>query len=935
MFIQIKILLTAVVLSCFSRSSAQQLSMLVVADLRCENFHEPLGIDVRSPALSWKSTSKQNGSFQTAYQILVADSYEKISRNIGNVWDTKKVSSAESINVQFKGKSLEAARLYFWKVRVWDNKGNAAWSNIARWQAGLLAAGDWKGAQWIACENMPDSLKIVPAINGAGKKELGARRNVLPLMRKAFAIQKEIRQATVFISGLGHFELRLNGKKVGDHVLDPGWTQYDKEAFYVTFDLTKQLVKGNNAMGVMLGNGFYHIPNERYRKLTGSFGYPKMICRLLLQYADGSTENIVSDHTWKTAPGSITFSSIFGGEDYDANLEQAGWESPLFNDQHWKAAIVVSGPPKLRNQMHEPLKVMETFVPQKVSQPQPGFWLYDLGQNFSGIPQISVKGKKGAVVKILPGEILAEGNGQDAHALVNQKPSGGPSYFLYTLKGQGTETWQARFMYYGFRYLQIEGAVPEGEANPGGLPVVVGLKGLHTRNAAATVGSFSCSNPLFNDIFKLIDWSVKSNMASVLTDCPHREKLGWLEVPHLLGNSIRYNYDIATFYRKIVQDMKLTQNNAGLVPNTAPDWVHFSPDFRDSPEWGSSSILIPWYLYQWYGDREVLKDSYAMMERYAAYLGKKAKNHIVSHGLGEWFDVDSNSKGTGYSVNTPQGITGTAIYYHDLQILSKVAALLGKDSEATKYKELGDQVRIAFNKQFFDQEKKQYGTGSQAANAMALYMQLVEPQYRDAVLNNLVSDIRKKNYRLSTGEVGYPYLLHVLETSGRSDVIYAMNNRSDVPGYGYQLAHGATTLMESWQAIKTSLGNNHCMLGHLMGWFYSGLAGIRPAENSLAFKNMLIRPEPVGDLTFAKASHDSPYGKITSNWKIAGSEFNLSVTIPFNTTATVFLPASDKSEVTENGMEVKKNKHIVFIGFKDGKAIYQIPSGQYKFKVKG
>jgi alpha-L-rhamnosidase len=934
MFFKIRIWLTFSLLSLCITLKAQT-TALQVAELHCQSSKNPLGVESKNPVLSWQTSSNLRGAAQLAYQILVADNEEKLRQNIGNIWDSKKVISSQSLQITYNGMALKAGNQYYWKVKVWDNKGNAKWSSPAYWQMGLFNTADWKGALWIGYEKMAEADKIVPAINGAGKKEIGLRENILPLLRKEFVVSKQLKKATIFISGLGHFDLSLNGEKVGDHFLDPGWTQYDKEAFYVTFDLTKKIAQGNNAIGVMLGNGFYHIPNDRYRKLTGSFGYPKMICKLVLEYHDGTTENIISNTSWKTAPGPITFSSIFGGENFDANLMQVGWDKPSFDDKSWKSALSVDGIPKLSNQIGEPLKVMEIFVPKKITQPQLGKWLYDLGQNFSGIPQIIVKGKKGAAVKILPGEILGNGDAQDPKASVNQSPSGSPSYFIYTLKGAGNETWQPQFMYYGFRYLQIEGAVPEGQPNPESLPVVVGLKGLHTRNAAAKVGEFNCSNGLFNDIFKLIDWSVKSNMASVLTDCPHREKLGWLEVPHLLGNSIRYNYDINTFYAKIVQDMKLAQKNNGLIPSTAPDWVVFGPDFRDSPEWGSSSVIVPWYLYQWYGDKNALKNNYDMMVRYVDYLGTKGNNHIVSHGLGEWFDVDSNSKGSGYSVNTPQGITGTAIYYYDINILSKTASLLGKNDDVKKYTRLGEQVRIAFNNKFFDKEKKVYGTNSQAANAMAIYMDLVEPQYKAMVLHNLITDIQLKKNRLSTGEVGFPYLLEVLESAGRSDIIYDMNNRSDVPGYGFQLAHGATTLMESWQAVKTSLGNNHCMLGHLMGWFYSGLAGIRPAPNSIAFKEIVIKPEPVGDVKFAKASYQSPYGTIVSDWTKEKDEFELSVTIPFNTTATIYLPATSTSVITENGQEVGLNKIFVFMGLEQGKASYKIPSGQYKFKVKG
>ncbi|WP_448699313.1 family 78 glycoside hydrolase catalytic domain [Mucilaginibacter sp. AW1-3] len=895
-----------------------------VEGLLCGNSVNPLGVDAGRIVLNWQITAGKPNVLQSAYRILVADSPTLLSQDLGNIWDSGKTYSSNSVQVAYHGKKLLPAKKYWWKVMIWDKQGIAsAWSAIANWQTGLSATADWQGAKWIAYQVMPENKRQVPFISGAVNPRKDTSKDILPLLRKQISIKKDIRQATIFISGLGQFELSLNGEKVGDHFLDPGWTNYDKQALYVTFDITGLLKKGSNAIGVMLGNGFYHIPTERYRKMTGSFGYPKMTCRVLINYTDGTSANIVSDTTWKAAPGPVTFSSIYGGEDHDARLEQSGWDKAGFNDQGWQNAIVTTGPTALAAQLAPALKQFDSFKPVSIKQPKPGVFVYDMGQNASGIPHITITGTRGSKVKITPAELIVDSSGT-----VNQRPSGAPSYFVYTLKGDGIENWQPQFMYYGFRYLQVEGAVPAGQPNPNGLPVVSDLTEIHTRNSAKTMGDFTCSNPLFNQIYKLIDWSVKSNMASVLTDCPHREKLGWLEVPALLGNSLRYNYDIENFYRKIVQDMSLSQKADGLVPNIAPEYVEFTPDFRDSPEWGSSSIILPWSLYQWYGDKSVLAENYDMMKRYAGYLGSRAKDHIVSHGLGEWFDIGPKGSGEGYSVNTPQGITGTATYYYDVTILEQTAVLLGKTDDAKEYRELAAQIRIAFNKTFFDASKMQYGTGSQAANAMAIYMKLVEPQYKDAVLANLVKDIKNHNNNLTTGEVGYKYLLSVLEAEGRSDLIFEMNNRSDVPGYGYQLAHGATTLMEDWQANK-ALGNNHCMLGHLLGWFYSGLGGIRQAENSVAFDQIIIHPEVVGDITHCKASHLSPHGWIKTEWTKDAESFKLAIEIPANTTATIEFNWQNGASLLRNGQLIDPDK-IIRIGDKQYASV-KTGSGKYNF----
>lgn len=907
--------------------STSVFAQLTLNHLQVEYRQNPLGVDAEKPQLSWQLVSKQRGVMQSAYRILVADEPILLQKNTGNIWDSKKVSSDASIQISYAGKKLEPNKTYYWKVMIWDEKGTAsAWSAPASWQMGLLAGADWKGAEWIGYENMPDSLRIFPFAHGEGDKKLGKREDVLPLLRKEFAVKKGVKKATLFVSGLGQFELSLNGKKVGDHFLDPGWTLYDKHALYVTFDITGQIKPGQNAVGVMLGNGFYYIPGERYRKITGAFGYPKMICRLALEFTDGSTEDIVSDTSWKATPGPVTFSSIYGGEDYDATKEQTGWDTPGFNDKKWRAAVTVKGPEKLQAQSAFPLKIFDRFEAKKITEPKPGVWLYDLGQNASGIPRITVRGKKGAKVVLRPAELIT------ASGLADQSAVGEPVFFNYTLKGAGMESWQPQFMYYGFRYVQVEGAVPEGKPNPKGLPVITDLQGLHTRNAAPTIGKFTCSNELFNKTFHLIDWAIRSNTASVLTDCPHREKLGWLEEAHLVGASIRYNYDIASLCRKVVRDMMNAQTADGLIPDIAPEYVQFDGGFRDSPEWGSNSIIMSWYLYEWYGDKQVLAEAYPMMQRYAAYLGKKSKNGLLTHGLGDWYDI--GPKPPGESQLTPKGVTATAIYYYDLSILTKVARLLNKPADVKQYEELAKGVKKVFNDTYFHADTKQYATGSQTANAMAVYMNLVEPADKAAVVDNIVKDLKERNNSLTAGDIGYRYLLRVLDEAGRSDVIYAMNNRNDVPGYGFQLAKGATALTESWQGARDA-SNNHFMLGHLMEWFYSGLGGIKSAGNTVAFREINIKPELVGDVTSAKASYQSPYGLIATDWKKTGNRFYLEVTIPTNTSATVFLPAKSASSVTESGKALKGQKGFEILTAKNGSVPVKVGSGVYRFEVNG
>lgn len=894
-----------------------------VVQLICEYRERPAGVDVAQPRLSWKLQSLKHNVVQTAYQVLVSASLTNLNKNLADVWDSKKVSSSQSIQLKYNGVKLLSTRKYYWKVRVWDNYGNLSeWSKPTFFEMGLLNTKDWNGAKWIAFEKLADSnVNILPT---DGKKDKYSGNNILPMFRKDFNVEKHVKRAVAYISGLGHFEMSLNGTKVGDDFLAPGWTKYDKEALYVTYDVTRQIRKGDNAIGVILGNGFYFIPpvKDRYRKLKVAFGYPKMICRLLIEYTDGTSSNIISNQSWKTTPSPITFSSIYGGEDYNADLEQQGWDLAGFNDNKWKAALLVDGP-KLNAQKEEAIKVFDSFPAKHILKTTSNDWVYDLGQNSSAIIELKVRGKKGDTVRITPAELLKEDGS------VTQKNIGGPSYFTYILKGSGLETWRPKFFYTGFRYLQVKGAVPAGEENQSNKAVIDELKGLHIRNGAETVGKFTSSNELFNKTFKLINWGIKSNMVSVFTDCPQREKLGWLEQLHLMGNSVNYNYAAAPLFQKATVDMKNSQLPNGLIPEISPEYVKFEwggDMFRDSPEWGSSSILVPWDLYKFYGDKQALVNNYPVMQQYIKYLGTKAKQHILSQGLGDWYDL--GPKPPSVSQLTPMGITATAIYYHDLKILGKIATLIGKKADAINYQKLAAEVSAAFNAKFFNPTTKQYGTGSQTANAMAVYMELVNERDKTAVINNLVNDIKKNNNGLTAGDIGYRYVLRVLEDAGKSAIIFDMNSRSDVPGYGMQIAKGATALTESWAALPT-VSNNHFMLGHLMEWFYSGVGGIRQEENSIAFNHIKIEPEIVGDLTSANVSFNSPYGEISSAWKKTDTAFTLEINVPVNTMATVYFPALPKMVIAE-----EYNSTFTNSGVEKGKTKVSIGSGYYKFNLK-
>lgn len=899
---------------------------VTVSQIKCNGFEKP-EVTGNTPDFSWIISSTERGQTQTAYQIIVGSDKSVTAKFIGDVWDSQKTGSVKSSWILYQGHPLESGKKYFWRVRIWDINGNPSpWSSTGEFITGLFEKRDWNGAKWIGYEEIPDSLLLVPGVHGSGNNlgEVARKRMTVPYFRKEFPIKKKITRAYVFVSGLGQYELYINGNKIGDRFLSPGWTDYRKTCLYNTFDVTKNLKRGQNTIGAIVGNGFYNINRERYRKLVIAYGAPKMILKLQLEYNDSSTEVVTSNESWKTSPSPVTFSSIYGGEDYDARIEQVGWDRSGFKDKEWKYVILSREPSGvLKPESDYPVKIAETINHKKISVQKDSLYIFDFGQNASGIIKIKVSGKKGQEIRFTPGELLGE------DSLVTQQATGGPCYFTYTLKGEKEEIWMPRFTYYGFRYVQASGAVPEGSANPKSLPVIADLQFLHTRNSSPEAGSFKCSNELFNSIYTLINWSIKSNLASLATDCPHREKLGWLEQTHLMGNSIKFVYDIHNLYDKVIDDMIEAQLENGLVPDIAPEFVPFAAGFRDSPEWGSACIILPWNMYEWYGDIEAVKKAYPMMKKYVSYLHEMSDNNILSHGLGDWYDL--GPKFPGEAQLTPKAVTATSIYYYDCKLLGKMAELTGEKDDAISYNSLAEEIRLSFNMKFFNTKTKVYSTGSQTAYSMPLFFGMVDENYRKDVVNNLISSVKENNNALTAGDVGYRYLLRVLEQEGQSQLIFDMNSKTDVPGYGYQLSKGATALTESWAALKY-VSNNHMMLGHLMEWFYSGVGSIRQASGSVSYDKIIISPDITGDLTWAETSYNSIHGKITCNWKKEGESFSMKVKIPVSCTAIVTIPQTNPGKIFEGENLISQAKGVKVIEITGSKTICEVTSGEYSFR---
>ena len=877
---------------------------LTPMDLRCDYAVNPLGVDSQPPRLFWKLEGGGRNQKQSAYEILAASSRKLLEHGEGDLWDSGRVESDETIQILYTGKKLQSSQTVFWKVRVWDEAGTVSkWSKPGTWTMGILAPADWR-AEWI----------------GAADTNISSL-----LLRHQFTVKSGLQRALVNVCGLGQYELTLNGKKVGEDFLSPGWTKYDKTCLYDTRDITADLRRGENVAGIELGNGMYNVlGGGRFTKFNGSFGPQKAIAQIRLEYVDGSVEFIGTDASWRTSAGPITFNTIYGGEDFDGRRVQTGWNTPGFDDSNWPQAVEVRGPGgELRGLScaAPPLKFFETHQAIASHTLTNGDFVFDLGQNASHVPVITVSGPAGSKISVMPSELLG------ADGAVDQKSMGAGrrgAYLSEFIKGNnGTETWSPKFNFAGCRYLQISCTPAVTKGPP---PKILSVAARVTHSSSEPVGEFECSNTLFNHIRQLVRWAQRSNMLSLLTDCPHREKLGWLEQAHLNGPGIRYEFALDQLFTKTLNDISDSQLTNGLVPTTAPEYTIFRDksnpallrnNFGDSPEWSAAFILVPWQQYQFSGDLELFRRHYEAMQAYVAYLGTRATNGILNYGLGDWYDLGPNKPGV--SQLTPPALTATAFYFENVRTLGRAAALLGKTQDAQRYAALAEKIRDAFNSNFYNPTNGNYSTGSQCANAIPLVMGLCEPTNRAAVLDAIVRDVRSRTNALTAGDVGYRYLLRALADGGRSDVIFDINNQTNKPGYGMQLTKGKTSLTEAWDGGSSQ---NHFMLGQIEEWFYHDLAGIQSGGNG--FKQIIIAPQPVGDVTWVKASYNSIRGKITSDWKLSGGKFTLKVVIPPNTTAIIKLPA--KSAETVSGTTGSQ-----FIRMHDGCAIFATGSGSYQF----
>lgn len=882
------------------------------ARLRVEHLENPLGIDTPTPRLSWVLRHPDRGQFETTYRILVSSSEANSLREVGDLWDTGKAPSGECIYVEYGGKPLQKCRPYFWRVKWWDGQDRESpFSEPASFETGLLGSGDWK-ARWITKTGCKKFYSQGSVLFGM---ELGAYVQTHALyFRKEVRLKEKVRRARAYICGLGLYELWLNGQRVGDRVLDPGQTDYRKVALYSTLDITG-LLKRENAFGVILGNG-RHIKNYGY-------GPPRMILQIHVEYENGNEEVHVSDDTWKVDYGPLMENGLFYGERYDARKEKPGWARPHFDDRSWDGAVEMKGFMP-RAQMIPPIRVTDVLKPRGIYSPSSGTLIYDFGQNLSGWVRMKVRGARGTTVKLRHAELVKD------DGTLNPSPNqNAEAADCYIMKGGGLEVYEPRFTYHGFRYVEVTGfpSTPELES----------MEACFVHTDVERTGEFICSNDLINRIHRNILWGQLSNLMSVPTDCPQRdERYGWMADAHLAAEQSMFNFDMAAFFTKFLKDIQFAQHEDGSLPDAVP--LYIGNLYPADPAWGSAYITIAWQLYLYYGNKEVLEAHYDSLKRYVDFLDHSSEKHLQLK-LGKYGDWCP--PGSIVPVKTSVELTSTWYYYHDTMLLFRIARILGREEDALAFEELAREIRKAYNEAYL----KDGTSFSQTAGALALYLDMVPKDGREAMLNRLVESlVLEGDYHLDTGILGTRYLLDVLSEVGFGYVAYRVATKKTYPGWGYMVEEGATTLWERWENITGSGMNshNHIMLGSVDAWFYRTVAGLTCA--SPGWRRIRFRPPRFDGLDSAEAAVNTVRGEVLLSWRRRTGTFEMTAIVPVGTEAEVHVPVMGEDCVVQESERTiwqrgtpipDASPHLSCRGREGGYLVLMCPSGYYRFEVSG
>ena len=870
---------------------------IVPNSLRTDGLEDPITVSTATPRLTWLLSPDYRGESQRSYQIQVASSL-KLLQNPSlhpDIWDSGIVHSPDNA-AQYNGRSLKSRQVCYWRVRSFDSSHisvPSAWSAPASFELSLLDSSDWS-ASWIG------NNEYVTGVNG------------LPLFAKSFSTTCPVDKARLYLLGLGLHAATLNGQPVDDSVLAPGYSVFNKTLRFSTYDVTSLISgHGSNLLGVELGKGDYDAEkglDGRYMQFTVSPRQLMVIAQLEYVCKDGSSFTIVSDDTWQTTvTGPRLESAWYGGEEYDARREISGWPSEVKDSSGWKNANITTPPTgKLESAGYPPLKIIDTLSPVSSTQVN-GSWIFDFGVNFAGWFEVTVNEPAGTRIVGHVGELLENG-------LVSQSSTGSPIFDGYTSNGQ-SGTWTRKFMYSGFQYLQVNFTQP---------PAAGSVVGHIIRSSAESVGTLSTSSKLLNTIHRNIDRSVQSNMYSTLTDCPHREKQGWLEQDHLVIDIVTQGYDMEAHYPTTIQNMIDSQYPSGLVPDMAPEYIVFTGGYQDDPNWGSTMVLLPFAHYKAYGDIRILQSSYSAMQAYVEYLTNKSVDYTLNYGLGDWESLELKPAPS-------KGITATYGWYESVTAMTSIAGYLGKSSDAAMYAALAKNIASGFNAAFFNTSTSAYALNTQCDNILALDMGVVPPTVLPAVVNNLVANIKYHNTTWQDGEVSHPALFRVLLSNGRNDLLWDMMNSTAYPSYGYEVELGATSLWEHWNSLgpNSSGGSlNHFMFGYGDVWLRM-LSGLSQTSDSVAWTNINYAPMVVGDLTSASATYRTIKGSASASWNLSRTSLKYDIVVPVGSTGHVSLAYS---KIKESGLPLIKGlRGVVEIQTSAGTTTITVGSGSYSF----
>ncbi len=896
-------ILTLVLFALFCNTLSAQ-SPCVPGNLRCEYLVRPLGVDVAAPRLSWLMIDNRFGALQTAYRIVVGTDSLAVAGGRADVWDSQKVASDRML-VAYSGTPLAPFTKYYWSVRVWDRDGAESRPAVSSFETGMKEQKNWKGA-WIS--------------DGHGLNGAGIAVKPAPYFRKEFKPAKKIKSARAYIAVAGLYELYINGEKIGNHRLDPMFTRFDRRNLYVAYDVTRQVQNGQNAVGVLLGNGWYNHQSTAvwFFDRAPWRDRPAFCMDLRITYDDGSVEVVASDNTWKTALSPVIFNSIYTAEHYDARLEQPGWNTAGFDASQWKSITYRAAPSQniVSQQLH-PIRNVEEIPAKSVNKMNDTLYVFDIGRNIAGVSRIKVKGEAGTVMRLKHAERLyPNGRADMSNIDYHYRPTDDKDPFqvdIFILGGKGEEMFMPRFNYKGFQYVEVTSSKPVALTKES-------LAGYFMHSDLPPVGEIKTSNPTMNKVWQATNNAYLSNMFGYPTDCPQREKNGWTGDAHLAIETALYNFDGITVYEKWLADHRDEQQPNGVLPAIIPTsgWGY---EWANGPDWTSTIAIIPWNIYLFYGDARLLSDCYDNIKRYVDRITYLSPNGLTSWGLGDWVPVKSKS---------PVELTSSIYYFVDASILAQAAKILGKPDDHEQYSALAAKIRDAVNNKYLDRNTGIYGQGVQTELAVPLFWGVVPDDMRSKVAANLAKRVEADGKHVDVGILGTKAILNALSENGYADLAYTVASQETYPSWGWWIVNGATTLYENWKIdAARDISLNHIMYGEIGAWLYKALGGIKPDPDYPGFKNVVLRPLFVAGLDQASSSYQSPYGKIVSEWSKKKKAVVYKVVVPPNATADLYLPAGcslKSAKLAPDAKPVNLQKSA------DGS--YALLSGNYEMELK-